>query len=139
MCVPWLSESHSAVACFLMSATIGGNDSALVKVCSATRLCRSQRFRHQGNGFAGTWWHIDGCGLVPGTRWHPVTGILDQKSQSLSSAVSLSFYALRNTPFCAPGLSYDNRVKVDDVDRNPTMLGVVSRGGHSPYRTLCKN
>jgi Domain of unknown function (DUF4265) len=49
-----------------------------------------------------------------------------------------NIYALRNVPFYAMGLSYDDRVKVDDVDGTLRLLGVVSRGGHSTYRIFAK-
>ena len=36
------------------------------------------------------------------------------------------------------GLSYDDRVRVDDVGGILTVLGAVSRGGHSTYRIFAK-
>ena len=49
-----------------------------------------------------------------------------------------SIYALRNVPFYAMGLSYDDRVKMNDVEGTLWLQGVVSRGGHSRYRVFAK-
>jgi hypothetical protein len=71
--------------------------------------------------------------LLPEDAWHKV-----EAEWLWGELIEDSIYALRNTPFYALGLSYDDRVKVDDVDGNLTMLGVVSRGGHSTYRIFAK-
>ncbi|SRR5712692_10453103 len=61
---------------------------------------------------------------LPEDAWHKV-----EAEWLWAERVEDSIYALRNTPFYALGLSYDDRVKVDDAGGNPTMLGVVSQGG----------
>jgi len=70
---------------------------------------------------------------LPEDAWHKV-----EAEWLWAERIEDSIYALRNTPFYALGLSYDDRVKVDDADGNPTMRGVVSRGGHSTYRIFAK-
>lgn len=66
---------------------------------------------------------------LPEDAWHGV-----EAEWAWGEQIEDSIYALRNVPFYAMGLSYDDRVKVDDVDGTLRMLGVVSRGGHSTYR-----
>lgn len=66
---------------------------------------------------------------LPDDAWHGVGAewVWGQRIED-------SIYALRNTPFYATDLSYDDRVKVNDVDGTLSFLEIVSRGGHSTYR-----
>jgi hypothetical protein len=66
---------------------------------------------------------------LPEDAWHGV-----EAEWAWGEPTGDRIYALRNVPFYAMGLSYDDRVKVDDVDGTLQLLGVVSRGGHSTYR-----
>lgn len=68
---------------------------------------------------------------LPEDAWHKV-----EAEWLWAERVEDSIYALRNTPFYTLGLSYDDRVKVDDVDGSPTTLGVVLRGGIAPIESL---
>jgi hypothetical protein len=43
-----------------------------------------------------------------------------------------NLYALRNVPFYARGLSYDDRVQTEIRDELRQVVKVVDRGGHSP-------
>jgi hypothetical protein len=70
---------------------------------------------------------------LPEDAWHKV-----EAEWLWAEKINDNIYALRNTPFYALGLSYGDRVRVNDADENPTMLGVVSRGGHSTYRIFAK-
>jgi hypothetical protein len=45
-----------------------------------------------------------------------------------------NLYALRNVPFYARGLSYDDRVQTEIRDELRQVVKVVDRGGHSTYR-----
>jgi len=45
-----------------------------------------------------------------------------------------NLYALRNVPFYAYGLSYDDRVQTEIRDEVRHVIKVVDRGGHSTYR-----
>ena len=71
--------------------------------------------------------------VLPADAWHKV-----ESEWLWGKHIEDSIYALRNTPFYALGLSYDDRVKVDDTEGYLKMLGVVSRGGHSTYRIFAK-
>lgn len=70
---------------------------------------------------------------LPEDAWHKV-----EAEWLWAEPIEDDIYALRNTPFYALGFSYDDRVKVTDEDGTLTMLGVVSRGGHSTYRIFAK-
>lgn len=70
---------------------------------------------------------------LPDDAWHKV-----EAEWLWAEATEDGIYALRNVPFYAMGLSYDDRVKVEKVRDAMTMLGVVSRGGHSTYRIFAK-
>jgi len=70
---------------------------------------------------------------LPEDAWHGV-----EAEWAWGKQIEDSIYALRNVPFYAMGLSYDDRVKVNDVDGTLCLLGVVSRGGHSTYRIFAK-
>jgi hypothetical protein len=70
---------------------------------------------------------------LPEDAWHGV-----EAEWAWGKQIEDSIYALRNVPFYAMGLSYDDRVKVNDVDGTLYLLGVVSRGGHSTYRIFAK-
>jgi len=71
--------------------------------------------------------------LLPDDAWHKVNA-----EWLWAERVEDSIYALRNVPFYAMGLSYDDRVKTEDLGGTLTVLGVVSRGGHSTYRIFAK-
>jgi hypothetical protein len=71
--------------------------------------------------------------VLPEDAWHKV-----EAEWLWAERIEDSIYALRNVPFYAMGLSYDDRVKVEDSGGTLTMLGVVSRGGHSTYRIFAK-
>jgi hypothetical protein len=71
--------------------------------------------------------------VLPEDAWHKV-----EAEWLWGDKIEDSIYALRNVPFYAMGLSYDDHVKVDDVEGTLTMLGVVSRSGHSTYRIFAK-
>ena len=45
-------------------------------------------------------------------------------------------YALRNVPFFAKNLSFDDVVKAENKDGALTFSGVAERGGHSTYRIM---
>ena len=70
---------------------------------------------------------------LPEEAWHKV-----QAEWVWAEKISDQVFALRNTPFYATGLSYGDLVKVENPDLNPTVLEVVSRGGHSTYRIFAK-
>jgi hypothetical protein len=70
---------------------------------------------------------------LPDDAWHKV-----EAEWLWAERIEDSIYAVRNVPFYAMGLSYDDRVKVEDVGGTLTMLGVVSRGGHSTYRIFAQ-
>jgi len=70
---------------------------------------------------------------LPQDAWHGV-----EAEWAWGESIEPSIYTLRNVPFYAMGLSYGDRVKVDDVDGTLRLLGVVSRGGHSTYRIFAK-
>jgi Domain of unknown function (DUF4265) len=70
---------------------------------------------------------------LPEDAWHGV-----EAEWAWGKQIEDSIYALRNVPFYAMGLSYDDRVKVNDVDGTLCLLGVVLRGGHSTYRIFAK-
>lgn len=67
--------------------------------------------------------------LLPDDAWHKV-----EAEWLWGQQIEDNIYALRNTPFYALGVSYDDRVKVNDVDGYLNMSKIVSRGGHSTYR-----
>jgi hypothetical protein len=69
---------------------------------------------------------------LPHGAWHGV-----EAEWAWGERIEDSIYALRNIPFYAMGLSYDDRVKVSD-DGSLNVLGVVARGGHSTYRIFAK-
>jgi Domain of unknown function (DUF4265) len=71
--------------------------------------------------------------VLPADAWHKV-----ESEWLWGKHVEGSIYVLRNTPFYALGLSYNDRVKVGDTEGYLKMLGVVSRGGHSTYRIFAK-
>jgi len=71
--------------------------------------------------------------VLPDDAWHKV-----EAEWLWAEKIKDSIFALRNVPFYAMGLSYDDRVKADEVGGTLTMFGVVSRGGHSTYRIFTK-
>lgn len=70
---------------------------------------------------------------LPEDAWHKV-----EAEWLWAEKIEDSLYALRNVPYYAMGLSYDDRVKVENAGGTLSMLGVVSRGGHSTYRIFAK-
>jgi hypothetical protein len=66
---------------------------------------------------------------LPEDAWHRV-----EAEWAWGERIDDNIYALRNVPFYAMGLSYDDRVKVNDIDGTLDLIGVVARGGHSTYR-----
>lgn len=71
--------------------------------------------------------------LLPEDAWHGV-----EAEWAWAEPIADGIYALRNVPFYAMGLSYDDRVKVNEVEGTLTLQGVVSRGGHSTYRIFAQ-
>lgn len=67
--------------------------------------------------------------VLPEHAWHKV-----EAEWLWAQKIEDSVYALRNVPFYAMGLSYDDLIKVETVAGAPIMLQIVSRGGHSTYR-----
>jgi Domain of unknown function (DUF4265) len=55
---------------------------------------------------------------LPEDAWHSV-----EAEWAWGEPIGHNIYALRNVPFYAMGLSYDDRVKADDVDGTLRLLG----------------
>ena len=66
---------------------------------------------------------------LPDDAWHGVGA-----EWVWGQRVEDRLYAVKNTPFYATGLSYDDIVKVNDTNGVLSLSEVVSRGGHSTYR-----
>ena len=67
--------------------------------------------------------------VLPEDAWHGV-----EAEWVWAEKFKEDIYWLRNVPFYARGISYDDQVKVEDVNGTLQLAGVVARGGHSTYR-----
>jgi hypothetical protein len=70
---------------------------------------------------------------LPNDAWHGVEAVW-----TWAEKVSENLCLLRNVPFYAEGVSFNDRVIVEEVDGVLNMCGVESRGGHSTYRIFAK-
>ena len=70
---------------------------------------------------------------LPTDAWHKI-----EAEWLWAKKIEEGIYALRNVPFYAMGVSYDDRVRAEDKGGILTMIGVVARGGHSTYRIFAK-
>jgi len=83
---------------------------------------------------------------VPGGDWTKVTFVLeasdwhDHATETLwAEPVAGDRFRLRNVPFYAYGVSYDDTVIAPQTDEGRLVQKVSDRGGHSTYRIFVSN
>lgn len=74
------------------------------------------------------------CVVLPPDAWHGF-----ENEWIWGERLGPDTFALRNVPFYAKGLSYDDHVRVEDRDGALVIAEVTRRGGHSTYRLIAKN